>query len=111
MEPVTPDLYASDPSPLPFAPSQGARGFLLRRDGDNVLVYSAPTVDADAVAALGGASRILLGHWHEAEFGGGADVAAALGAPLTGERAAPLEPVGDDVEVIPIPRPTPGATA
>lgn len=111
MHPVIPDLYASDPSPLPFAPSQGARGFLLRREGGNLLVYSAPTVDAGAVAALGGASRILLGHWHEAEFGGGAEVAAALGAPLTGERADPFEPLGDDVQVIPIPGHTPGATA
>src|SRR5918998_1069795 len=109
MEPVIGDLYASDPSPLPFAPSQGARGFLLRRGGGNVLVYSAPTVDADAVAALGGVSRILLGHWHEAEFGGGADVAAALDAPLTGEPAHPLQPPRDDLRGIPIPRHTPGA--
>lgn len=110
MEPVAPDLYASDPSPLPFAPSQGVRGFLLRRDGDNVLVYSSPAVDADAVAALGGASRILLGHWHEAEFGGGEALASALDAPLTGERAAPFEALGD-VEAIPIPGHTPGSTA
>lgn len=111
MQPVTRDLYASDPSPLPFAPSQGMRAFLLRREGGNLLVYSAPTVDADAVAALGGATAILLNHWHEAAFGGGEEVAAALGAPLTGERAAAIEPPGDDVEIIPIPGHTPGATA
>jgi glyoxylase-like metal-dependent hydrolase (beta-lactamase superfamily II) len=111
MEPVIPDLYASDPSPLPFAPAQGIRAFLLRRDAGNLLVYSAPTVDADAVAALGGAAQILINHWHETEFGGGEDVAAALDAPLTGERAAAVEPPGDDVQVIPIPGHTPGATA
>ncbi len=111
MDSVIPDLYASDPSPLPFAPAQGVRAFLLRRDAGNLLVYSAPTVDAGAVAALGGATRILIGHWHETEFGGGAEVAAALGAPLSGERAAPVEPPGDDVRVIPIPGHTPGATA
>jgi glyoxylase-like metal-dependent hydrolase (beta-lactamase superfamily II) len=111
MEPVTPDLLASDPAPLPFAPAQGMRAFLLRRDGGNLLVYSTPAVDADAVAAEGGVSRILLNHWHEAEFGGGDDVSAALGAPLAGERAAPIDGVGDDVEVIPIPGHTPGATA
>jgi|SRR5215218_10408961 len=111
MEPVIPDLYASAPSPLPFAPSQGARAFLVRRDGGNLLVYSSSSVDTEAVARLGGAGRILLNHWHEAEFGGGAEVAAALDATLTGERAAPLESVGDDVDVIPIPGHTPGATA
>lgn len=111
MESVIPDLYASDPEPLPFAPDHGIRAFLLRRDAGNLLIYSAPTVDAAAVAAHGGATRILLNHWHEAEFGGGEQVAAALDAPLTGERAAPLEPPGDDVQAIPIPGHTPGATA
>ena len=51
MEPVIPDLYASDPSPLPFAPTQGIRAFLLRRDAGNLLVYSSPAVDAGAAAA------------------------------------------------------------
>lgn len=111
MESVIPDLYASEPSPLPFAPTQGIRAFLLRRDAGNVLVYSAPAIDAGAIAALGGATRILLNHWHEAEFGGGAEASAALGAPLTGERAAAIEPPGDDLQVIPIPGHTPGATA
>jgi glyoxylase-like metal-dependent hydrolase (beta-lactamase superfamily II) len=111
MEPVIPDLHASAPSPLPFAPEQGVRAFLLRREAGNVLVYSASSVDTDAVGRLGGAERILIGHWHEAEFGGGAEVSAALGAKLTGERAAPFEPIGDDVEVIPIPGHTPEATA
>jgi glyoxylase-like metal-dependent hydrolase (beta-lactamase superfamily II) len=111
MESVIPDLYASDSSPLPFAPSDGIRAFLLRRDAGNVLIYSSPGVDADAVAALGGVSQVLLGHWHEAEFGGGAEVSAALDAPLAGERAAPIELAGDDLEVVPIPGHTPGATA
>jgi glyoxylase-like metal-dependent hydrolase (beta-lactamase superfamily II) len=111
MDSVIPDLYASGAEPLPFAPSQGIRAFLLRREGGNLLVYSAPTVDAAAVEALGGASRILLNHWHEGEFGAGADVSAALDAPVFGERAGPLEPPGDDVQVIPVPGHTPGATA
>jgi glyoxylase-like metal-dependent hydrolase (beta-lactamase superfamily II) len=111
MESVMPDLYASDPEPLPFAPSQTMRAYLLRRDAGNLLVYSAPTVDAAQVEALGGVSSILLNHWHEAEFGGGAQVAAALDAPLMGERAAPFAVHGDDVQVIPIPGHTPGATA
>jgi glyoxylase-like metal-dependent hydrolase (beta-lactamase superfamily II) len=111
MEPVIDDLYASDASPLPFAPSDGIRAFLLRRDAGNVLIYSSPGVDAGAVAGLGGVSQILLGHWHEAEFGGGASVAEALGARLAGEHFAPVEVAGDDLEVIPLPGHTPGATA
>jgi glyoxylase-like metal-dependent hydrolase (beta-lactamase superfamily II) len=111
MEPVIPDLYASAPAPLPFAPSQSIRAFLLRRDAGNLLVYSAPGVRAADVEPLGGVERILLNHWHEAEFGAGEQLAAAVHAPLTGERAAPLEPPGDDVAVIPIPGHTPGATA
>ena len=33
-------LYASPPGPLPFAPSLHARAFLLRREAENLLVYS-----------------------------------------------------------------------
>jgi glyoxylase-like metal-dependent hydrolase (beta-lactamase superfamily II) len=111
MEPVIENLYASTASPLPFAPSEGIRAFLLRRDAGNLLVYSAPTVDAGAVGALGGATQILIGHWHETEFGGGDALASALGAPLAGERAAPIAVDGDDVAVIPMSGHTPGATA
>ena len=111
MEPVIPGLHASDPAPLSFAPGEHMRAFLIERDAGNVLVYSAPTVDAAAVGALGGVDAILLNHWHEAEFGAGAAVADALGAPLAGERAGPLPELGPDVAVVPIPGHTPGATA
>jgi glyoxylase-like metal-dependent hydrolase (beta-lactamase superfamily II) len=128
METVLPDLYASAPQPLPFAPSQGIRAFLLRRDAGSLLVYSAPTMaaEAEAVDAIGGVSRVYLNHWHEAAFGDGAGVAAALGAPLVihaadaaaAARSAPVGDtfaggarIGDDVELIPIPGHTPGATA
>jgi glyoxylase-like metal-dependent hydrolase (beta-lactamase superfamily II) len=109
MEPVIPGLYASDPAPLSFAPTAHMRAFLIAPA--QALVYSAPTVDAAAVAPHGGAAHIVLNHWHEAEFGDGAEVAAALGVPLTGERAAPLPELGPGVEVIPIPGHTPEATA
>jgi len=109
MDLVTPGLYASDPAPLPFAPGEHMRAFLIAPA--QVLVYSAPTVDAAAVAPHGGASHIVLNHWHEAEFGGGEEVSAALGVPLAGERAAPLPALGPAVEAIPIPGHTPEATA
>jgi glyoxylase-like metal-dependent hydrolase (beta-lactamase superfamily II) len=128
MEPVITGLYASDSEPLPFAPSEQIRAFLLRREQGNLLVYSAPAVAADAaaVAALGGVSRIYLNHWHEAAFGAGERVRTALGVPLVAhaddaasaaESAEVAETfdergrVGDDFELIPIPGHTPGATA
>lgn len=114
MESPFPGLSASAPSPLPFAPSLHIRAFLLRRDRGNVLVYSAPGVTAEV-------SRQYLNHRHEAAFGDD-----ALGAPLfvhTGDRDAVARhrtvrasfstrhTFDDDLEVIPTPGHTPGATA
>ena len=109
-------LYASPPEPLPFAPSLHIRSFLLHRRQGSVLIYGGPEVpDADHVA------RAYLGHSHEATFG--ADVP---GVPLfvhAADRAAAAEhrtvraafsrrhTLDADLEVIPIPGHTPGATA
>jgi glyoxylase-like metal-dependent hydrolase (beta-lactamase superfamily II) len=128
MELLIPGLHASAPEPLPFAPQEEMRAFLLQRDDGNLLVYSAPTVasDAAAVEALGGASKIYLNHWHEAAFGAGERVQAALGAGIVShaddaEATAGSAPVaetfagpgriGADFELIPMPGHTPGATA
>ena len=62
-------LHASAPEPLPFAPSLHVRAFLLRRDAGNVQIYSAPTVDADTFAHVGGTTRAYFNHRHEASFG------------------------------------------
>jgi glyoxylase-like metal-dependent hydrolase (beta-lactamase superfamily II) len=127
METAIPDLYATAPHPLPFAPSLHIRSFLLHRDQGNVLVYAAPTVDADvrAIADLGGISRQYLNHGHEGSFAGGA-IAQAFGAPIfvhERDRAAvdsklavtgtfsERETLDRDFEVIPTPGHTPGATA
>jgi glyoxylase-like metal-dependent hydrolase (beta-lactamase superfamily II) len=127
MQTVIPDLYASAPEALSFAPSTHVRAFLLRRDQGNLLIYSAPTVvdDAAAIEELGGVARHYLNHWHEAAFGGADRVASAFGAPLfchEDDRQKVSESVavagdfsrrhmaGDDLEVIPIPGHTPGAT-
>jgi glyoxylase-like metal-dependent hydrolase (beta-lactamase superfamily II) len=128
MDTVIPDLYASAPEPLSFAPTTHIRAFLLRRSQGNVLIYSAPTVadDAPAIEQLGGIARHYLNHWHEAAFGGGDRIAGTFGAPLfchendrepTAEKTdvagtfAVRHMAGDDFEVIPIPGHTPGATA
>jgi glyoxylase-like metal-dependent hydrolase (beta-lactamase superfamily II) len=127
MESVIPNLYATQAEPLPFAPDQGVRAFLLRRDQGNLLVYSSPTAaaDASAIEELGGVSRQYLNHWHEAAFGGLEAVVGAIGAPVFAheEEHEHVAKVGavetfsvrasldDDFELIPIPGHTPGATA
>ena len=128
MQTVIPGLHASAPQPLSFAPSTHVRAFLLQRRPGNLLVYSAETVagEASAIEELGGISRHYLNHWHEAAFGGGDRIAQALEAPLfchenERESVAKTSHVvgtfatrhmeGDDVEVIPIPGHTSGATA
>ena len=127
MELVIPGLYASAPGELPFATSLDIRAFLLRRDRGNLLVYSAPAVEADvdAIEALGGVSRQYLNHWHEASFGC-ERTATTFGATLLcHERDAPSVDgkctvdetfaertlVDGDFELIPIPGHTQGATA
>jgi glyoxylase-like metal-dependent hydrolase (beta-lactamase superfamily II) len=128
MQPVIPDLYASAPAGLSFAPSAQIRAFLLRRRHGNLLIFSAGTVvdDARAIEEQGGISRHYLNHWHEAAFGGGDQVANKFGAPLfchENERESVAETTqvagtfsqrhleGGDFEVIPIPGHTRGATA
>jgi hypothetical protein len=124
-EPVVsiPGLYASAPAPLPFAPSLHTRAFLLARDRGNVLVYSVPGLEsaAAAIEELGGVSRHYLNHGHEAMF-----ASDGIGAPVF-VHADDRETVAgqvhvrgtfskrhtldDDLEIIPTPGHTAGATA
>jgi Metallo-beta-lactamase superfamily len=123
METAIPGLHASPPEPLPFAPSLHIRAFLLRRDQGNVLMYSVPSLEADdpAIEDLGGVLRQYLNHGHEAAF-----LPARVTAPLFVHEAdrGPVAEKGhvratfsrrhvldDDLEVIPTPGHTPGATA
>jgi glyoxylase-like metal-dependent hydrolase (beta-lactamase superfamily II) len=111
-----PGLDASAPEPLPFAPDLHVRAFVLRRTRGDVLVYAAP-----AMRELGAVSRWYLNHRHEAMFAG-----AGAGAPMfvhERERAAVdaklhvrgtfsrRHMLDEDLEVIPTPGHTPGATA
>lgn len=118
-----PGLHALAPEPLPFAPSLEIRAFLLRRDRGNVLIYSTSGLESEAgaIADLGGISRHYLNHSHEAMF-----ASDSIDAPLFVHESE-REPVAqayrvrgtfsrrhlldDDLEVIPTPGHTPGATA
>jgi hypothetical protein len=123
LESALPGLYASSPETLPFARSLHIRAFLLRRERGNVLLYSVPGLESDAAAVeeLGGISRWYLNHRHEALFASG-----WVSAPLVvheHERASVAERVEvaatfsgrhlieDDLQAIPTPGHTPGATA
>jgi len=114
-------LEASPPAPLPFAPSLRIRAFLLRREAGNVLLYSAPGVAADTFAHAGGPTRAYLNHRHEAAFGDDLP-----GVPLFVHRAdrdavartrtvratfSRRHTLDGDLEIIPTPGRTPGATA
>lgn len=121
LERISDGLHASRPETLPFAPDLVIRTFLLQREAGNVLVYSTKRFDAAATRPLGGIARQYLNHWHEALF-----AAEPVTAPLfvhEADRAAVEERTHvrggfskrhvfeDDLEVIPTPGHTPGATA
>jgi len=114
-------LYASPSEPLPFARSLHIRAFLLRREAGNVLIYSAPAVDPGTFAEVGGIARAYLNHRHEATFGTDLPgvplfVHAADGAAVARTRAvrgtfSRRHTLDRDLEVIPTPGHTPGATS
>jgi glyoxylase-like metal-dependent hydrolase (beta-lactamase superfamily II) len=118
-----PGLHPSAPESLPFAPSLDIRAFLLERERGNLLIYGVPELEAEAepVEALGGISRQYLNHRHEAMF-----ASDWVTAPLfvhqrerrSVERAHKVRGtfsrrhlLDEDLEVIPTPGHTSGATA
>ena len=123
LETPLPRLHATRPAPLPFATTLHIRAFVLEREAGNLLVYAAPTVAAAAPAidALGGVERQYLNHWHEAAFGGdGIDVPlvvhaddrdAAAGHRRVDATFSERAVLDGDLELIPTPGHTPGATA
>jgi glyoxylase-like metal-dependent hydrolase (beta-lactamase superfamily II) len=123
VEAVLNGLWATAPQPLPFAPEIAIRAYLLERSQGNVLLYSVDGLDEDApgIRARGGIERRYLNHGHEAMFAAG-----HISVPLfvhAADRAATAEHLhvrgtfsrrhllDDDLEVIPTPGHTPGATA
>jgi hypothetical protein len=109
-----PGIRPSAPHALPFAPDLHVRSFLIERPAGDVILYGAPDRHE-------GATRRYLNHWHEAMF-----LEGDGGPPLfvnehdraeTEQRAAVAHvfskrhTLDGDLELIPTPGHTPGATA
>ena len=116
-------LWSTPPARLPYQANVLVRSFVLERSDGNVLVYNSPGVSSVAagIRDLGGATRLLLNHGHEAMYG-----APDLDAPVyvherdRAETARSMEVAGvfdgremiaADLEAIPTPGHTPGTTS
>src|SRR3954447_21846404 len=123
MQMLMPRLLATEAQPLPFDTSLAVRRFLLERDAGNMLLYGAgtPLADVTEIENRGGIARRYLNHRHETAFGCG-----RIDAPLVvhAEERAAVERTCDvraafskrhmpwpDLEVIPTPGHTSGATS
>lgn len=114
------------PEPLGFGPSLEIRAFLLEREDGNVLIYRSARLrdDAETLRGLGVVARQYLNHHHEASPE--CDwVARTFGAPLhchiadapmvsevcqVSETFSERHLLGTDLEIIPTPGHTEGAT-
>lgn len=116
-----PRLHGTTASPLSFLPSFFVRSFVLERPQGNIIVYNSPGLSdaAQAVLGLGDPQRLLLNHHHEAMCGM-PDLEVPVwvherdrpkvGMPISGT-FRDRQMIDDDLEIIPIPGHTPGATA
>jgi hypothetical protein len=108
---------------LPYRDNVLLRSFLLERPAGNVLVYNSPglTADSGAINDLGGASRLLINHKHEAMYGNPSldvpvlvherdKVATAQSMHVAGTFDS-RQMLDDDLEVIPTPGHTEGTTS
>ena len=116
-------LLATPPSRLPYQADVLLRSFLLERAAGNVLVYNSPGLTASAadIRQLGGATRLLVNHSHEAMFGPpGLDVPTfvserdqqdtARSMPVAGVFTG-RQMIDEDLEAIPTPGHTSGTTS
>ena len=117
-------LLATPTSPLPYQRNVLLRSFLLQRPAGNVLVYNSPGLTASAryVRGLGGATRLLVNHWHEALLFGQPqlDVPTFVSERDRAQTARSMQVagtfdgrqmLGDDLEAIPTPGHTSGTTS
>ena len=116
-------LRSSPPTRLPYQANVLVRSFVLERPDGNVLVYNSSGVSSAAtdIRDLGGATRLLINHAHEAMYGApDLDVPVFVHDRDRAETARSMEIAGvfngremvdDDLEAIPTPGHTPGTTS
>ena len=116
-------LRVTPPSRLPYQANVLVRSFLLERPAGNVVVYNSPglTSAATPIRDLGGATRLLINHSHEAMYGEPDLDAPAFvherdrGETVRSMRVADVftsrQMIDDDLEVIPTAGHTPGTTS
>lgn len=116
-------LRSTPPSRLPFQANVLVRSFVLERPAGNVIVYNSPglTSAATHIRDLGGATRLLINHSHEAMYGEPDLNAPAYVHQLDRKETArsmrvdgvftSRQMIDGDLEVIPTPGHTPGTTS
>ena len=113
-------LSGTPTAPLPFLEGVVVRAFLLERPQGNMIIYNAPGISAaaDQILNKGQPERLLMNHHHEGMYGEPRlDVPVwiheadrpRVELPIAGTFAS-REMIGDDLEIIPTPGHTPGAT-
>jgi glyoxylase-like metal-dependent hydrolase (beta-lactamase superfamily II) len=115
-------LLATDASRLPYQHDVLLRSFVLERPAGNAIVYNSPGIDgaAEAIHDLGGATRLLINHAHEAMYGDPAfevptfaherDRVEIGGSLRLAETFDSRRMIDEDLEVIPTPGHTAGTT-
>lgn len=113
-------LHATPAAPLPFLDGILVRSFLLEREQGNILIYHSPGINAasEDILERGRPERMLINHWHEGMYDApDMDVPIFIHEKDRSQTDLPIagkfsrrEKIADDLEVIPTPGHTPGAT-
>jgi glyoxylase-like metal-dependent hydrolase (beta-lactamase superfamily II) len=115
-------LHVTPAAPLPFLSGVVVRSFLLDRGtgSGNVIIYNSPGIGAAVgdILALGPPARLVVNHWHEGMYDApDLDVPIFVHEKDLGQTDLPIagtlsqrEKIGDDLEIIPTPGHTAGAT-
>ncbi|QIG78612.1 MBL fold metallo-hydrolase [Stakelama tenebrarum] len=113
-------LHATPTAPLPYLDGVVVRSFVLERAQGNIIIYNSPGITAakNDILALGRTDRLLVNHWHEAMYGAPdldvpifvhADDRRRTDLPIAGTFSERRK-ITEDLEVIPTPGHTAGAT-
>ena len=123
LEELSPGLFATPTSRLPYQANVMLRSYVLRRPAGNIVIYNSPGISesARAITALGKPVRLLINHGHEAMYGHPSiDLPVWVNARDSAEVGQSMridgvitrrESLDDDFEMIPTPGHTAGTTS